>query len=86
MCEAIRCKVWNKLKGWKVSLFLNAGKETLIKSIIQAMPTYLMSCFKLPKSLINCLHSMAAKFWWGSLDKHRKLHWCKWEFLCLPKE
>lgn len=45
-----------------------------------------MSCFRLPKSLISRVSSLCAKFWWGSTDKHKKLHWKKWEELCKPKE
>ncbi|XP_062094098.1 uncharacterized protein LOC133800152 [Humulus lupulus] len=31
------------------------------------------------------IHSIAAKFWWGSSEKRRRIHWCKWEVLCKRK-
>ena len=44
---------WKKLQGWKEKLLSQVGREVLIKSIIQAIPTYTMSCFKLFKGLIK---------------------------------
>ena len=49
----IKERIWKKLQGWKEKLLSQAGREVLIKSIIQAIPTYSMSCFKLPKGLIK---------------------------------
>ena len=61
----IKKRVWKKLQGWKERLLSQAGKEVLIKSVIQAIPTYTMSCFKLPKGLIKELEIMIRKFWRG---------------------
>ena len=75
--DSLRDQVWKRLRVWKRSLFSSVGKEVLIKVIIQAIPTYMMSCFKIPKAVIEGIHRMAAQFWWGSSEKKRKIHWCK---------
>ena len=58
----------------------------LIKSVIQVIPTYTMSCFKLPKGLIKDLEILICKFWWGYGGDSRKVHWVKWDKLCEAKE
>ncbi|GJV60623.1 reverse transcriptase [Tanacetum coccineum] len=42
-------KVLQKLQGWKQNVLSQAGREVLIKSVIQAIPTYAMQCYLLPK-------------------------------------
>ena len=58
----------------------------LIKSVIQAIPTYSLSCFKLLKVLIEDIEIMIRKFWWGYNGEARKVHWVKWERFCEANE
>ncbi|CAL2239107.1 unnamed protein product [Prunus armeniaca] len=44
-------RVKRKVQGWKEIFLSNASKEILIKSMAQAVPTYSMSCFRMPKSV-----------------------------------
>ena len=55
-------KLSKKLAGWKEKLLSKAGKEVLIKAVAQAIPTYTMSCFKIPDSLCDDLTSMIRNF------------------------
>ena len=48
----IKERIQKKFQGWKEKLLSQAGREVLIKSMIQAILTYSMSCFKLPRGLI----------------------------------
>ena len=66
-------RVWKKLQGWKEKLLSITGREVLIKAVIQAILTYTMSCFKLPKGLIKELEVLIRKFWWGYNDDTRKV-------------
>ena len=82
----IKERVWKKLQGWKEKLLSQAGREVLIKSVIQAIPTYTMSCFKHPKGLIQEIEVLIRKFWWGYCGVARKVHWVSRERLCEAKE
>ena len=74
-----------KLARWKEKLLSKAGKEILIKAVAQAIPTYTMSCFKIPDSLCDNLTSMIRNFWWGQKQDERKMAWLSWEKLCVAK-
>lgn len=41
----IKGSIWTKLNGWKEKLLTHAGKEILLKTVIQAIPIYTMSVF-----------------------------------------
>lgn len=75
----------SKMQGWSERLFACAGREMLLKSIIQAIPTYSMSCFLLTKKVCKSLSSCMAKFWWNSSIDKRSLHWISWQKLATPK-
>ncbi|GJS65088.1 hypothetical protein Tco_0679652 [Tanacetum coccineum] len=53
------------MQGWKQKLLSQAGREVLIKSVIQAIPTYAMQCFRHPTSLLNKLMVYVRRFFWG---------------------
>lgn len=52
-------------------LLVKVGKETLIKAIIQSIPTYIMNCFKLPYALCEDIERMIARFYYGVTLKPR---------------
>ncbi|KAL0456579.1 UNVERIFIED_CONTAM: hypothetical protein Slati_0997100 [Sesamum latifolium] len=49
------------------------------------MPTYVMSCFKLPLSFLRSIESSAADFCWHCRGK-RLIHWVVWSKFCRAKE
>jgi hypothetical protein len=81
----IKDRVWRRLQGWKEKLLSQAGREVLIKAVIQAIPTYAMSCFKFPVGLCEEFCSMANRFWWGQKRGEKKIHWLGKQKLCRLK-
>ena len=59
----IKERIWGKLQGWKEKLLSQAGREVLLKAVVQAIPTIAISCFKLPVRLCNDIEAMIRKFW-----------------------
>ena len=73
------------MADWKEKLLLKASKEILTKIVVQATPTYTMSCFKIPNYLCDELTSIIHNFWWGQKQDEKKIAWLSWKKLCVPK-
>ena len=65
--------------GWKEKFISKAGRDVLIKTMAQAIPTYAMSLFKLPKSMCDSINSLLANYWWGQNKEERKIHCVNWK-------
>lgn len=59
-----------------------AGKEVLLKSIVQVIRAYVMQYFLLPKRICIKLNSMMAAFWWGKNWDSKGIH-CENGLLCV---
>ena len=72
--------------GWKEKFISKAGKEILIKTVAQAIPTYTMGIFKISNALFDTINSTLAKYWWHQTKDEKKIHWINWRKLCNPKD
>jgi len=79
-------KITKGVMGWKEKFISKARREIFIKTVAQAIPTYLMSIFKLPISIYDNINSLLAKYWWGQNHNERKIHWINWKKLCTTKK
>ena len=70
----LREKITNRVLGWKEKYISKAGQEILIKTVAQAIPTYSMGIFKIPKALCVAINSIVAKYWWGQSKDKKKIH------------
>jgi hypothetical protein len=64
-----------KLNVWNENHMSMAAKETLIKSVAQALTNHIMSIFKLPAGFHEDYMKTIRKFWWGEEEDERKVHW-----------
>jgi hypothetical protein len=78
--------VWQKINSWSSKCLSKAGREVMIKSVLQALPSYVMSIFLLPASIITNIENMINSFWWGcGGSSNRGIHWMSWEKQAMHK-
>ena len=66
------------MNDWSERHISQAGKEVLIKSVAQALPTYIMGLSKLPLTLCDDFMQTIRNYWWGAENGRRKTHCHSW--------
>ena len=79
-------RVMSKLAGWTASFLSFAGRTVLIKSVMSAIPTYVMQGAALPSHLCEKLDKLNRNFFWGTTDEKRKIHLVGWNKILKSKE
>jgi hypothetical protein len=75
------------MNSWRGRALSKAGKEIMIKSVLQAIPSYVMSLFIPPSSFVADIEKMINVFWWGDGNASSKsIHWLACERLTCPKD
>lgn len=82
----IQDRLSSRINSWSAKLLSKWGKKVLLKSVAQALPTYIMCCFLLPQDNIRKLMSSISNFWWSSKQNSLGLHWIAWDKICLPHD
>jgi hypothetical protein len=72
---SIKDRVWSRLQDWKLNFLSQVEKENLLNAVIQAIPSYCMSVFLLPKMLCSGINSLMQIFWWGHQSNESRIHW-----------
>ncbi|XP_071722578.1 uncharacterized protein [Rutidosis leptorrhynchoides] len=62
------------------------GLPIIIGRKKQSVPTFAMSLFNLPKGFCESLETYCAKFFWGTEDGNRKMHFASWKRMCSKKK
>lgn len=58
----LKDRVWDRVKRWNERDFSMASREVLIKAVLQAIPTYVMSYFRLPTTLLQDIEVLVRRF------------------------
>ncbi|KAM6582866.1 hypothetical protein CsatB_009868 [Cannabis sativa] len=82
----LRDKMQKRIQSWDNIFLSRAGKEVMIKSVVQALPTYAMNVFLLTKDICNQMESLMTRFWWQTKkDSSKGIHWKSWKNLSKHK-
>ncbi|XP_016185651.1 uncharacterized protein LOC107627320 [Arachis ipaensis] len=79
-------KVEEKLSLWKAKVLSKAGKLVLIKSVINSLPIYYLSLYKMPNMVARRIIALQRKFFWGKDDGRPGMALVKWEIVQAPKK
>lgn len=72
----LKDKVRQKVQNWDSRWISQAGREILIKTVVQALPAFAMSVFLIPTDIIREFERVICKYWWGAnSNSKRKIHW-----------
>lgn len=76
-----------RLAGWKALLLNHVGRLTLIKSVLDGLPTYLMAALALPAGTVAAIDQRRRVFLWSGCDSTNGAKCLvAWERACLSKE
>ncbi|KAK2388665.1 Ribonuclease H superfamily protein [Trifolium repens] len=57
----------------------------MIKSVLQAIPSYVMSVYLLPDTTIKEIERLMNSFWWGGGTHNQGIRWLAWDRMAYPK-
>lgn len=74
-----------KLAGWKGKFLSNAGKMQLMASMLQGIPIYFLSLFKIRGYMADKLEKIHRTFLWVGSEEKKRMSLVNWDTVCLPK-
>lgn len=78
-------RIRQRAANWSTRFLSRAGKLTMMKAVLTAIPTYAMSCFQLPGSLCKRIQSCLTRLWWDKSADKKDMCWLSWDKLKKPK-
>ncbi|KAH0751395.1 hypothetical protein KY285_004543 [Solanum tuberosum] len=79
-------KTEKKLATWKTQYLSLGGRITMINSVLDALPTYVMSLFPLPAKVEDRLDKLRRDFLWLGNKEGKSINLVKWQTAQLSKK
>ena len=74
-----------RLATWKMQYLSMGGRLTLINSVLDSIPTYCMSLFPIPGSILKQINRLRRRFLWEGNSLTYKYSLSKWKSVTQPK-
>lgn len=84
--EPVISKFRDRLSSWKARFISRAGWATLVKAVLNNLPTYYMSLFEVTPGVVKELDKIRKRFLWSGGDRARNMSWVNWEQISKPKK
>ncbi|WMV21816.1 hypothetical protein MTR67_015201 [Solanum verrucosum] len=84
--DGILEKTEKKLSGWKAQYLSLGGRLILINSVLDSLPTYVMSLFPIPGKVVENLDKLRRKFLWQGNKDGKGYSLVNWETALLSKD
>jgi len=83
--QPVLSKIQQRLANWKANCLSRPGKLVLIKAVINSLPIYYLSLFKMPKKVADMINKIQRRFLWSGSNGNRISALVKWEVVQRPK-
>jgi exonuclease III len=84
--DSLLLSISNRLNNWTFRPLNIAARLVLLKSVLQALPTYLFTALAAPISVIKAIRSLQRNFLWKGNQNNKKWALVGWDKLCKPKK
>jgi len=78
-------RIENKISHWVNRYLSLGGRLTLAKVVLESIPVYWLSLYKVPSSILAGIRKRIFSFIWKGNHTSKKIHLARWELLSKPK-
>ena len=78
-------KIQKRLRAWKGTSLSRAGRLTMIKVVLNCMPIYYLSLFRMPKKVSKEIIRIQRRFLWSGSIEGKPMSLVSWDIIQQPK-
>jgi hypothetical protein len=82
----VKERIWKRINSLRGRALSKAGKEVMNKSVLQSIPSYVMSVYLIPETTIKEIERMINSFWWGGGSNNGGIKWLARDRMTCPKD